>query len=151
MSLSRCTLVPKTRLTEIVEPYPTMVEREIAEVDDATFPLASARLVGGTFRLSGTVESLGRGEYRGLRMRVLIELSVTKVLSYELDDTSGGGALIHESAEPFDAAQSVRLMSTSTNPSLQLDEAEPPYLHYHLLKGALARYRDRPTELVLHP
>jgi len=79
-----------------------MVEREIAEVDDATFPLASARLVGGTFRLSGTVESLGRGEYRGLRMRVLIELSVTKVLSYELDDTSGGGALIHESAEPFD-------------------------------------------------
>jgi len=133
MSLSRCTLVPKTRLTEIVEPYPTMVEREIAEVDDATFPLASARLVGGTFRLSGTVESLGRGEYRGLRMRVLIELSVTKVLSYELDDTSGGGALIHESAEPFDGGLHLigvipRILTvfTTEQSQINLEESERP-------------------------
>lgn len=60
---------------------PAMVERAIADVDDATFPLASARLLGGTFRLSGTVESLGQGEYRGRYVRLPIELSVTEVLA----------------------------------------------------------------------
>ena len=32
-------------------------------------------------------------------------------------------------------------MATSDNPSLAFDGAEPPYLHYRLLKSALARYR----------
>ena len=80
----------------------TTVERQLAEVDDATFPLASARLIGGTFHLSGTVESLGRANYRGLLVRLPIELSVTKVVSYSVEDTSGTGALILGSAESFD-------------------------------------------------
>lgn len=63
-----------------------MVARETAEVDNATFPFASASLVGGTFRLSGTVESLGRGKYRGLHVCLPIELPVTKVLSYEAEN-----------------------------------------------------------------
>ena len=79
-----------------------MVERQLAEVDDATFPLASARLIGGTFHLSGTVESLGRANYRGLLVRLPIELSVTKVVSYSVEDTSGTGVLTLASAESFD-------------------------------------------------
>jgi murein L,D-transpeptidase YcbB/YkuD len=43
--------------------------------------------------------------------------------------------------EPYDLAAAMRAMSQSTNPSLQFDEAEPPYIHYHLLKAAAARYR----------
>jgi len=79
-----------------------MVERQLAEVDDATFPLASARLIGGTFHLSGTVESRGRATYRGLLVRLPIELSVTEVVSCNVEDTSGTGALILKSADSFD-------------------------------------------------
>lgn len=79
-----------------------MVEREVAEVDDAAFPLASATLVGGTFQLSGTVESLGRGRYRGGLVRLPIDLSITEVVSYNVDDTSGAGVFILESAETFE-------------------------------------------------
>ena len=79
-----------------------MVENEIAKVDNATFPFASVSLVGGTFRHSGTVKSLGRGNYRGRRVRSPIELSVTKALADEVDDTSGAGAFILRAAESFD-------------------------------------------------
>ncbi len=43
--------------------------------------------------------------------------------------------------EPYDAVAALDTMTRATNPSLQLDAAEPPYLHYHLLKVALGRYR----------
>ncbi len=43
--------------------------------------------------------------------------------------------------EPYDVTAAIREMTTSTNPSLLFDAAEPPFLHYHLLKNAMARYR----------
>lgn len=43
--------------------------------------------------------------------------------------------------EAYDVAAVIREMTTSTNPSLLFDAAEPPFLHYHLLKSAMARYR----------
>jgi murein L,D-transpeptidase YcbB/YkuD len=53
--------------------------------------------------------------------------------------------------EPYDEVVAVRSMTTTTNPSLQLDAAEPPYVHYRLLLRALARYRElaRDTTLVM--
>lgn len=110
-----------------------MVERKRTEVDDTIFPLASASLVGRTIRLSGTVESLGRGKYRGLRVRFPIELSVTKVLSDEVDVTSGVGALILESAESFDGGLDligvvpcIVPVFTSEQSQLRLEESERP-------------------------
>ncbi len=44
--------------------------------------------------------------------------------------------------EVYDVIAAVRTMARSANPSLQFDQAEPPFLHYHLLKDALARYRS---------
>ena len=43
--------------------------------------------------------------------------------------------------EPYDVIAAIREMTMSTNPSLLFDAAEPPFLHYHLLKNAMARYR----------
>ncbi len=43
--------------------------------------------------------------------------------------------------EPFDAVASVRRLTSAPNPALILDEMEPPYLHYRLLKASLGRYR----------
>ena len=43
--------------------------------------------------------------------------------------------------ETLDVAGVVRAMTTATNPALAFDQAEPPFLHYHLLKNAMARYR----------
>jgi L,D-transpeptidase YcbB len=43
--------------------------------------------------------------------------------------------------EAYDETAAIREMTTSTNPSLLFDAAEPPFLHYHLLKNAMARYR----------
>lgn len=43
--------------------------------------------------------------------------------------------------EPYNAVSAVLLMTRSANPSLQFDQAEPPFLHYHLLKDAMARTR----------
>ncbi len=43
--------------------------------------------------------------------------------------------------EPYDVTAAIREMTTSTNPALLFDAAEPPFLHYHLLKNAMARYR----------
>lgn len=43
--------------------------------------------------------------------------------------------------EEYDVTAAIREMTTSTNPSLLFDAAEPPFLHYHLLKNAMARYR----------
>ncbi len=43
--------------------------------------------------------------------------------------------------EAYDVTAAIREMTTSTNPSLLFDAAEPPFLHYHLLKNAMARYR----------
>lgn len=43
--------------------------------------------------------------------------------------------------EAYDVVAAVREMTTSGNPSLLFDAAEPPFLHYHLLKNAMARYR----------
>lgn len=110
-----------------------MVERQLAEVDDATFPLASARLIGGTFHLSGTVESLGRANYRGLLVRLPIELSVTKVVSYSIEDTSGTGALILESAESFDGGPNLVgvvpctvTVATTEHSQLRLQEGARP-------------------------
>lgn len=79
-----------------------MVEIELKEVDDARFPLSSARLIDGIFGLTGTVELPGSGQYRGHVVQLPIELSVSNVLSYEVNDTSGTDTLILESAEPFD-------------------------------------------------
>ena len=47
-------------------------------------------------------------------------------------------------------AAATRAIATSSNPSLIFDEAEPPYLHYHLLKRELGRYRvlSRDTSLL---
>lgn len=43
--------------------------------------------------------------------------------------------------EAYDVTAAIREMTTSTNPSLLFDAAEPPFLHYHLLKNAMGRYR----------
>ena len=43
--------------------------------------------------------------------------------------------------ETYDISGAVRAMTTATNPALAFDQAEPPFLHYHLLKNAMARYR----------
>ena len=43
--------------------------------------------------------------------------------------------------EAYDVTAVIREMTTSTNPALLFDAAEPPFLHYHLLKNAMARYR----------
>ena len=44
--------------------------------------------------------------------------------------------------ETFDVTAAVRAMTSATNPALAFDQAEPPFLHYHLLKNAMARYRE---------
>lgn len=54
------------------------------------------------------------------------------------------------STEPYDAVAQLRAMAVSTNPSLRFDEAEPPYLHYHMLKNALAQYRAMRRDTSLH-
>lgn len=43
--------------------------------------------------------------------------------------------------EAYDVVAAIRAMTTATDPSLLFDAAEPPFLHYHLLKAAMARYR----------
>lgn len=43
--------------------------------------------------------------------------------------------------EPYDVTSAIRAMTISTNPARLFDDAEPPYLHYRLLKTAMARYR----------
>ena len=55
--------------------------------------------------------------------------------------------------EPYDVGAALWTMSQSTNPSLQFDAAEPPYVHYHLLKAAVARFRalSRDSSLVELP
>jgi murein L,D-transpeptidase YcbB/YkuD len=65
-------------------------------------------------------------------------------------------AQLHFTHEPYDVVAALRAMAQSSAPSLQFDQAEPPYLHYRLLKSALARYRAlaRDTTLqqvALHP
>ncbi len=42
--------------------------------------------------------------------------------------------------EPYDAVAAVRALQTSVTPATQFDMAEPPFVHYRLLKEALARY-----------
>lgn len=113
-----------------------MVENEIAKVDNATFPFASVSLVGGTFRPSGTVKSLGRGNYRGRRVRPPIELSVTKALADEVDDTSGAGAFILQAAGPFDGGHKliglipqIVTVITTRDSQLRLEESESPAAH----------------------
>ncbi len=78
-------------------------------------------------------------------------LRAVRALRFGRVSTKSAHAALDFPAEPFDAVQSVRLMSTSTNPSLQFDEAEPTYLHYHLLKGALARFRVLARDTTLLP
>jgi len=51
--------------------------------------------------------------------------------------------------QPYDAAAVLRVMASAQNPSLQFDAAEPPFMHYHLLKGALARYRALAADSML--
>ena len=53
--------------------------------------------------------------------------------------------------ERFDVATAARAIATSSNPSLVFDEAEPPYLHYHLLKRELGRYRVLSRDTTLLP
>jgi hypothetical protein len=76
-----------------------MAERNLSDVDDPEFPLASATIANGTFRLSGLVEELGRGRHRSHRVRLPIELTVTNAISYTANDGAGTGTLILESAE----------------------------------------------------
>ena len=44
-------------------------------------------------------------------------------------------------SEPLDAVATARGLTTESNPSLTFDAMEPPFLHYHILKGAMARFR----------
>ncbi len=49
--------------------------------------------------------------------------------------------------DTVDFAEELRSLALSPSPSLVLDEQEPPYLHYQLLKGALAVYlRQAPSD-----
>jgi L,D-transpeptidase YcbB len=42
---------------------------------------------------------------------------------------------------PYEAGRVLLAMSASSNPTVFIDDAEPPFLHYRLLVDALARYR----------
>ena len=51
--------------------------------------------------------------------------------------------------EPWDAPSTLRTLATSTDPSRQFAEAEPPYQHYRLLVAAFARYRALANDTAL--
>ncbi len=64
-------------------------------------------------------------------------------------------ALVHAqlgaARDAYDVVAVVRTMTTERNPALAFDSAEPPFLHYHLLKNAMARYRTYAQDPTLAP
>jgi murein L,D-transpeptidase YcbB/YkuD len=66
---------------------------------------------------------------------------VTRALSSGRISATQAHAKLRLPATPYDAVGAVRSLVDATEPRAVLDAAEPPFLHYRLLKQALARYR----------
>lgn len=104
---------------------------------------------------------LPAGDYDALRLRALVmstsldasamadlDVSLTvnavralRALRFGRVSARAVRAQLGFAREAYDVVAATREMTISTNPALLFDAAEPPFLHYHLLKAAMARYR----------
>ncbi|MDZ7630121.1 MAG: L,D-transpeptidase family protein [Gemmatimonadaceae bacterium] len=78
-------------------------------------------------------------------------LRALRGLRYGRVSATAAHAQLQLAREPYDAVAALRQLTQSANPSLQFDQAEPPFLHYHLLKDAMARYRQLARDSTLLP
>ena len=120
---------------------------------------SSALVVQQLVRLES--RGLAPSDYDAPRLQVLVDstrLSATAIAEFDISLTvnairalralqfgrvsaSAAHAELRFIHEPYDVTSAIREMTTATNSARLFDDAEPPFLHYRLLKAAMARYR----------
>jgi murein L,D-transpeptidase YcbB/YkuD len=79
-----------------------------------------------------------------IRFDMMLSVAATRALSglqFGRVPASAVHAQLRFVHEPYDVAEALRALAASTDPAVLFDAAEPPFLHYQLLKAALARFR----------